>query len=226
MQVALDLIFPIVVSSLVCEFLEPGIVLHTLTGEKIFFNQKKLIRDYGYFKFNKYGHKPKFEEVRCFRTENNVLYFCHKQKGWLQLSGSNWIVSVNNYDADEIIGTKVNVVYKNELCSLELKNGIFWLNGAIFFSKSFYNGRIFVFNDSVYVYTGYCFSYFDLNHKKFVLRAKPPFNISLIENSIIFNECLYIFGCQDVIIYCFQNDTWIHQIHNKFLQKIIGCLLS
>jgi len=235
MAESLDTWFPRQIQDIIEQFLEAGIILHTTTGEKVFFNETKLIRNYGFFRY--YDFSALHDTNYVFRVNNNELYFGNaSEENMFKLVGTKW--EPYEHPKDDIHAKLrcfgVACVFEDKLfsynCSRMLWEGLQeGLLGQFPIQNPTINFTIMCgFEGKLFLYSAYAFAYFDLTRNTFHKCACPPIKILKSynkQNTVIFNRGFYVFGQHDVQVYKFDESKWTHFRMKKFPQNIIGCLV-
>jgi hypothetical protein len=212
----LALLFPSSLQAVIVEFLEAGIILHSLSakyGEKVFFNSKRMIRHFGFFETKTIpAEDASFPIMRTFRVEENELYclhedVCHKlvDTAWVQVGSMQ-----NINDCSQ------RCMHQGELYSLNC------------FSQIVHNGYSAMIGcgNRLYFYSAHILDCFDLQTNTSIECSKPPIKLFMRfcqHTYTVFDGCLYFFGVEYVQIYHCDSDVWSLQKHSKLPKHIIGC---
>ena len=215
-------------------YLEPGILLLTKAGEKVFLNENQLIRNFGYFHHKKAWRGRPFVH---FHVVENVCYAKTKLNSTevkcMKLVEHNWIQSENIVHCAklecEYNGSLFEYVPFYERMYIKTDEKNLELIGRNYLTNEYPVELIFVFEHKIFLYSLSSWAYFDLETFVFVQLPKPPVKLSTERESvnwIIFNRRFFIIGGQMIQYYDFDQQFWVHKKFSKFPQKIIACLLS
>lgn len=215
-------------------FLETGIILITSHGEKVFYNNTKIIRNFGGYKRKKLAGSCYYyvQSNKCYLY--NVWYDQNnEQHDMYKLVNDDFVLIANEslYEselsciyADSVYKYKKYQLYKLTKDNEQLIGE--YLPDKFTAGSAFDCSIIFCFEHKIFLYAPSRLKFFDLKSKQFIECPKPPMKICNygIHNWIIFNRCFYIFGKQVVQYYNIDKNQWVCENLKKNFGNIIACL--